>query len=108
MQVKEMVWTDSNSRYSLKELPDGSVELAVDGQVVNFHERQAVETLVGAWARFDPPSEGAAEGELKPVVFDEPTAPVSTDFPKKIRNAILIMVAVGVTILIIDALRQVT
>ena len=108
MQIKEMVWTDSNSQYSLKELPDGSVELSVDGQVVNFHERQAVETLVGAWARFDPPSEGAAEGELKPVVFDEPTAPVSTDFPKKIRNAILIMVAVGVTILIIDALRQVT
>ena len=108
MQIKEMVWTDSNSRYSLKELPDGSVELSVDGQVVNFHERQAVETLIGAWARFDPPSDGYAEGELKPVVFDEPTAPVSTDFPKKIRNAILIMVAVGVTILIIDALRQVT
>jgi len=108
MQIKEMVWTDSNSQYSLKELPDGSVELSVDGKVVNFHERQAVRTLVGAWARFDPPSECPAEDELNPVVFDEPPAPVSTDFPKKIRNAILIMVAVGVTILIIDAFRQVT
>jgi len=108
MQIKEMVWTDSNSQYSLKELPDGSVELSVDGQVVNFHERQAVETLVGAWARFGPSSEGAAKGERKPVVFDEPRAPVSTDFPKKIRNAILIMVAVGMTILIIDAFRQFT
>jgi hypothetical protein len=108
MQIKEMVWTDFNSQYSLKELPDGSVELSVDGKVVNFHERQAVENLIDAWARFDPPSECSAEGEPNPVVFDEPPAPVSTDFPKKIRNAILIMVAVGVTILIIDALRQVT
>jgi hypothetical protein len=62
MQIKEIVWTDSNSRYSLKELPDGSVELSVDGKVVNFHERHAVRTLVGAWARFDPPSECSAEG----------------------------------------------
>ena len=108
MQIKEMDWTDSNSQYSLKELPDGSVELSVDGKVVNFHERQAMRTLVGAWARFDPPSECSTEGELNPVVFDEPPGPVSTDFPKKIRNAILIMVAVGVTILIIDAFRQVT
>jgi hypothetical protein len=33
--------------------------------------------------------------------------PVSTDFPKKIRNTIFIMVAVGVTILLVDSLQQI-
>jgi hypothetical protein len=32
--------------------------------------------------------------------------PVSSDFPKKIRNAIFIMVAVGLTILLVDSLQQ--
>lgn len=50
MQIKEIVWADSNSQYSFKEKPDGSIELSVDGQIVNFHERQAVEALIGAWA----------------------------------------------------------
>ncbi len=44
MQIKEIAWADSNSQYSLKEQPDGSIELSVDGNMVNFHARQAVET----------------------------------------------------------------
>lgn len=44
MQIKEIAWADSNGQYSLKEQPDGSIELSVDGNFVNFHERQAVET----------------------------------------------------------------
>ena len=53
MQIKEIAWADSNSQYPLKERPDGSIELPVDGNIVNFHERQAVETLIEAWSRFE-------------------------------------------------------
>ena len=48
MQIKEIAWADSNSQYSFKERPAGSTELSVDGNIVNFHERQAVETLIEA------------------------------------------------------------
>ena len=48
MQNKEIAWADSNSQYSLKERLDDSTELSVNGNIVNFHERQAVETLIEA------------------------------------------------------------
>ena len=46
MQIKEITWADSNSKYPLKEQPDGSIELSVDGYIVYFHERQAIETFI--------------------------------------------------------------
>ena len=107
MQIKEIVWADSNSQYSFKEQPDGSIELSVDGQIVNFHERQAVEALIGAWAYFDPQSHSQAEEQPNPSVIENPSSSVSTDFPKKVRNSIFVMVSLGITILIIDALRNI-
>ena len=67
MQIKEIAWADSNSQYSLKEQPDGSIELSVDGNVVNFHERQAVETLIEAWSRFESQSREPVERKSNAV-----------------------------------------
>ena len=100
MQIKEIAWADSNSQYSLKEQPDGSIELSVDGNIVNFHERQAVETLIEAWSRFESQSREPVERKSNAVAREERPASVGADFPKKVRNAIFIMVAVGATILI--------
>ena len=114
MQIKEIAWADSNSQYSLKEQPDGSIELSVDGNIVNFHERQAVETLIEAWSRFESQSRepverksNAVAREGRPAFSEERPASVGADFPKKVRNAIFIMVAVGATILIVDSLLHV-
>ena len=67
MQIKEIAWADSSSQYSLKEQPDGSIELSVDGNVVNFHERQAVETLIEAWSRFESQSREPVERKSNAV-----------------------------------------
>ena len=107
MQIKEIAWADSNSQYPLKERPDGSIELSVDGNIVNFHERQAVETLIEAWSRFESQSREPVERKSNAVATDERPASMGADFPKKVRNAIFIMVAVGATILLVDSLLHV-
>ena len=107
MQIKEITWADSNSQYSLKEQPDGSIELSVDGNIVSFHERQAVETLIEAWSRFESQSREPVERKSNTVPSEARPASVGADFPKKVRNAIFIMVAVGATILIVDGLLHV-
>ena len=48
-----------------------------------------------------------AEEQPNPRVIENPSSSVSTDFPKKVRNSIFVMVSLGVTILIIDALRNI-
>jgi hypothetical protein len=106
MQIKEMTWTNVDSHYSLEEKSDGSIELSVDGRTVVFQDRQAVRGLIEGWNRFDQQNNLQKDEPPKVIVSDQPRMPVSTDFPKKIRNAIFIMVAVGVTILLVDSLQH--
>jgi hypothetical protein len=106
MQIREMTWTNLDSHYSLEEKSDGSIELSVDGRAVVFQDRQAVRGLIEGWNRFDQQNNLQKDEPPKVIVSDQPRMPVSTDFPKKIRNAIFIMVAVGVTILLVDSLQQ--
>ena len=106
MQIKEMTWTNLDSHYSLKEKSDGAIELLVDGRAVVFQDRQAVLGFIEGWSRFDQQKKQQEDEPQKIIASAEPSMPVSTDFPKKIRNAIFIMVAVGVTILLVDSLQQ--
>ena len=70
MQIKEITWADSNSKYPLKEQPDGSIELSVDGYIVYFHERQAVETFIETWSRFESQSHNPIELKSNPVASE--------------------------------------
>jgi len=106
MQIKEMTWTNVDSHYSLEEKSDGSIELSVDGRAVVFQDRQAVLGFIEGWSRFDQQKKQQEDEPPKMIASDQPRMPVGTDFPKKIRNAIFIMVAVGVTILLVDSLQH--
>jgi hypothetical protein len=106
MQIKEMTWTNVDSHYSLEEKPDGSIELSVDGRSVAFQDRQALRGMIEGWNRFDQQNNLQKDEPPKVIVSDQSSMPVSSDFPKKIRNAIFIMVAVGLTILLVDSLQQ--
>ena len=106
MQIKEMTWTNLDSHYSLEEKSDGSIELSVDGRAVVFQDRQAVRGLIEGWNRFDQQNKHQNGDPPKVIASDQSSIPVSNDFPKKIRNAIFIMVAVGVTILLVDSLQH--
>ena len=106
MQIKEMTWTNLGSHYSLAEKSDGSIELSVDGRSVVFQDRQAVRGLIEGWNRFDQQHNLQKDEPPKVIVSEQPRMPVNADFPKKIRNAIFIMVAVGVTILLVDSLQH--
>jgi len=106
MQIREMTWTNLDSHYSLEEKSDGSIELSVDGRAVVFQDRQAVRGLIEGWNQFDQQNKHQNDEPPKMIASDQLSMPVSTDFPKKIRNTIFIMVAVGVTILLVDSLQQ--
>jgi hypothetical protein len=106
MQIREMTWTNLDSHYSLEEKSDGSIELSVDGRAVVFQDRQAVRGLIEGWNQFDQQNKHQNDEPPKMIASDQLSMPVGTDFPKKIRNAIFIMVAVGATILVIDSLQH--
>ena len=107
MQIKEMVWTDLDSHYALEERSDGSIELSVDGRAVVFQDRRAVSRFIDGWNRFDQQIKEQGKQPDKVMPPGQPSMPVSTDFPKKVRNAIFIMVAAGVAILLVDSLQHV-
>ena len=107
MQIKEMAWTDFDSHYALEERSDGSIELSVDGRAVVFQDRRAVSGFIDGWNRFDQQIKEQGKQPEKVMPLSQPTMPVGTDFPKKVRNAIFIMVAAGIAILLVDSLQHV-
>ena len=64
-------------------------------------------TLIEAWFRFESQLRRPGERKSNPIASDEREASVGTDFPKKVRKAISIMVAVGATILLVGSLSDV-
>ena len=106
MQIKEIAWSDTNSRYELKEKADGKIELSVDENTVIFKNKQAVADFVHAWSTLNRETT-FSEKITNKSGSKESLVQVNTDFPRKVRNAILIMVAIGVTILIVDGLKYV-
>tara|TARA_A100001015_G_scaffold88037_1_gene97973 strand:+ start:204 stop:440 length:237 start_codon:yes stop_codon:yes gene_type:complete len=72
---------------------------------VFFDNRAQAEQMIKAWAVFNR-TEASSEAMTQPTPNPQRTSSsVSADFPKKVRNAIFIMVGLGATIMIVDALR---
>lgn len=106
MQIKEIAWSDNTSRYELKEKADGKIELSVDENTVIFKNKQAVADFAHTWSTLNRETT-FSEKITNKSGSKESLVRVDTDFPRKVRNAILIMVAIGVTILIVDGLKYV-
>ena len=90
-----MAWSDTISRYELKEKADGKNELSVDANTAIFENRQAVADSAHAWSAFDQETSLSAnstnkQGSKESLVLE------NTDFPRKARNTMLIKVAIGV------------
>ena len=72
---------------------------------MSFDNRAQAEQMIEAWAVFNR-TEASSEAMTQPTPNPQRTSSsVSADFPKKVRNAIFIMVGLGATIMIVDALR---
>ena len=105
MQVKELVWQQDAKNCEWKEHDDGSVQLTIEDASVFFDNRAQAEQMIEAWAVFNR-TEASSEAMTQPTPNPQRTSSsVSADFPKKVRNAIFIMVGLGATIMIVDALR---
>ena len=105
MQVKELVWQQNSKDCEWKERDDGSVQLTIEGAAVLFDNRAQAEQMIEAWVVFNR-TEASSKTMTQPVPNPQRTrSSVSADFPKKVRNAIFIMVGLGATIMIVDALR---
>jgi len=105
MQVKELVWQQDAKNCEWKEHDDGSVTLTIEDASVSFDNRAQAEQMIEAWTVFH-----RTEASIKAVAQPSPnsqqtSSSVGADFPKKVRNAIFIMVGLGSTIMIVDALR---
>jgi len=105
MQIKQMNWTAGDNNCQLVETSDDTIELTIDTDTVTFKDRHAVADFIQVWNSFELQNGRSILKNTAPVRSTEPE-PVSTDFPKKVRNAIFIMVGLGTTILLIDAVRH--
>mgnify|MGYP007121957349 FL=1 len=105
MQVKELVWQQDADDCKWKEHDDGSIQLTIEGASVSFDNRAQAEQMIEAWAVFNR-TEASSKAMTQPSPNPQRTiSSVGADFPKKVRNAIFIMVGLGATIMIVDALR---
>jgi hypothetical protein len=105
VQVKELVWQQDAKNCEWKEHDDGSVTLTIEDASVSFDNRAQAEQMIEAWAVFhrtEAPSKAMTQPSPNP---QRTSSSVGADFPKKVRNAIFIMVGLGATIMIVDALR---
>lgn len=104
MQVKELVWQQDSKNCEWKEHDDGSVQLTIENASISFDDRSQATQMVEAWAVFNQ-DRVSIDKVARPTPKPQQTKPVvGADFPKKVRNAIFIMVGLGATIMITDAL----
>lgn len=90
-----MAWSDTNSRYELKEKADGKNELSVHANTAIFENRQAVADSAHAWSAFDQETSLSANSTNKQG-SKESLVRQNIDFPRKVRNTMFIKVAIGV------------
>ena len=107
MEINQINWTGSGSEFQLTKGPDGSMTIEVDGNTITLKDRKAMLDLISACSSFDE-SIRVATVEHTGLKPSDQTMQVNTDFPRKVRNAIFIMVGLGTTILLIDAVRKLT
>lgn len=102
MKLNEIGWERQGVSFKWCRLADGRVELKAGDQRLILADEEAVEQLTRTW-RLLRQAGADAPGGRKTAAANR--APPDPDFPKKVRNGVLIMVALVVIILLLDAFR---
>ena len=102
MKLNEIGWEHRGVSFKWGRLADGRVELKAGDQRLILADEEAAEQLIRAWRLLRQPGAGDPGGRKTAATNRAPPDP---DFPKKVRNGVLIMVALVVVILLLDAFR---
>lgn len=103
MKLNEIGWEHRGVSFKWSRLADGRVELRAGDQRLILADEEAAEQLTRTWRLLRQSSADAPAGRKTAAANRAPPDP---DFPKKVRNGVLIMVALVVVILLLDALGQ--
>lgn len=103
MKLNEIGWEHRGVSFKWSRLADGRVELRAGDQRLILADEEAAEQLIRTWRLLRQPGAEAPAGRKAAATNRAPPDP---DFPKKVRNGVLIMVALVVVILLLDAFGQ--
>jgi hypothetical protein len=108
MKIQELAWADeANNRYRIDVTETGAYRIEAADAHIMLPNQQALQALANALAEFsDTPPKAVQHAEPAPTTRPAPTRNLDPDFPKKVRNAIFIMVGVGVAILAFDVMTR--
>lgn len=103
MQLHELAWTDTQGHpYRLTALDNGQFILLVGDQEIVLKDVEALAGLHRATALVRHPKGEALSGPAVETPKKEESRPLDVNFPTKVRNAVLIMAALAVSILGLD------
>ena len=102
MKLNEIGWEHRGVPFRWSRLADGRVELKAGDQRLILADEEAADQLARTWRLLRQPGAGDPGGRKTAATNRAPPDP---DFPKKVRNGVLIMVALVVVILLLDAFR---
>ena len=112
MKIQELAWADDHgTRYRIDVTEDGGYRIQAGDDSIQLPDTAGLESLASALEEFT----GAAP--RSPVTEQAPSPPptaktkaasreIDPNFPKKVRNAILIMVGVGIVVLAYDVISR--
>lgn len=103
MKLNEIGWEHRGVSFKWRRLADGRIELRAGDQRLILADEEAAEQLIRTWRLLRQPGAEAPAGRKAAATNRAPPDP---DFPKKVRNGVLIMVALVAVILLLDAFRQ--
>lgn len=108
MKIQELAWADEqDNRYRIDVTETGAYRIEAAGEQITLPDQQALRALTDALAEFsDTPSKAPQQARSQPTHRPAPVRNLDPDFPKKVRNAIFIMVGVGVAILAFDVMTR--
>lgn len=102
MKLNEIGWEHRGVSFKWSRLADGRVELRAGDQRLLLADEAAADQLARTWRLLRQPGADAPAGRKTAATNRAPPDP---DFPKKVRNGVLVMVALIVIILLLDAFR---
>lgn len=101
MKLNEIGWEHRGVSFKWGRLADGRVELRAGDRRLILADEEAADQLARTWRLLRQPGAGDPAGRK---IAATNRAPPDPDFPKKVRNGVLIMAALVVGILLVDAL----
>lgn len=101
MKLNEIGWEHRGVSFKWGRLADGRVELRAGDRRLILADEEAADQLARTWRLLRQPGAGDPAGRKTAATNRAPPDP---DFPKKVRNGVLIMAALVAGILLVDAL----